>query len=669
MDVDTHVTEILEQADEGQEIILEPEGQYEEDEEGEVEEIVEIIEEIEEVEDEIEEEVHEAEQVEHVVVEEAVHAEEREQVSTNHLVNHGDDISYISQKQQPTPSSETNNIQICYDASADWEDEEPNNAVEPSTSDGQYNTYITYNNGVNDEGNPGSEERNQINYEDCVPKETSVEDENSQHEIIQNEENNLIYTVLGTKKPRVNQENAQVEFVEVQRFAEENLPEDGTIYYAVNEGDGTYVQAVTEDGQQYHYANEESMEQDNQEWEVSNQNTLEEQQQQQQEEQQGEQEQIFLHEDEDGQLYFKNDQGQLQPVYLTPDGNYAIAENSSDEQDSQEATSQVQEEHMESDNYVLPDLDTKPYSPKKRAKDHSQDDNDDTVTISLIISEDEHGQKRTQVIIPTPAEAKCDICNKSFKTSLQLLKHNRLKHAREEDITTRNFPCDLCPKRFSDQNSLARHRKIHMGDRPFQCLECHKTFPTANILRKHLSMHNPDSHPLPCIYCGRRFSDKISLMKHEQSHLAGEKKTHVCDICQKCFSNPTDLNIHKKNHDPDRKFDCEVCGREFNRLNNLQRHMMVHQQKQQQQGPGGSEEILSCNVCGITYKFSSSLTRHMVTTHMNPEKLRQEAEEQRRKRENNYRRYLENRKTYEMQQPKRPYHRSRMLDDEDDEAD
>lgn len=70
------------------------------------------------------------------------------------------------------------------------------------------------------------------------------------------------------------------------------------------------------------------------------------------------------------------------------------------------------------------------------------------MTISLIISEDEHGQKRTQVIIPQPPEEKCEICNKTFKTSLQLLKHNRLKHAREEDITTRNFPCDLCPKRY-----------------------------------------------------------------------------------------------------------------------------------------------------------------------------------------------------------------------------
>jgi len=76
------------------------------------------------------------------------------------------------------------------------------------------------------------------------------------------------------------------------------------------------------------------------------------------------------------------------------------------------------------------------------------DDNEDnTVTISLIISEDENGKKRTQVIIPTTDNNKCDICNKSFKTACHLLRHNRLKHAREEDITTRNFPCDLCPKR------------------------------------------------------------------------------------------------------------------------------------------------------------------------------------------------------------------------------
>lgn len=192
MDAHTHVTEILEETDEGQEIILEPGEEYEEGEEDEVEEIVEIIEEIEEVEEESEEGVHE---VEHVVVEEDVHEPEQDQVPQNTSVSY-----------------EKSNVQICYDASADWEDDDVNAAEEePSTSGGQYNTYVTYNNGVNDEVNAEIDERNQVHYEE--PQGNSVVDENSQPEIIQSEENNLIYTVLGSKKS--NQENTQVEFVEV----------------------------------------------------------------------------------------------------------------------------------------------------------------------------------------------------------------------------------------------------------------------------------------------------------------------------------------------------------------------------------------------------------------------------------------------------------------------
>lgn len=78
-----------------------------------------------------------------------------------------------------------------------------------------------------------------------------------------------------------------------------------------------------------------------------------------------------MHEDENGQLYFKNEHGQLQPVYLTPDGNYAIAENDSDDQDSQEDTQMQQEEQVEADNYVLPDLDVKSFTSKKASKPSS----------------------------------------------------------------------------------------------------------------------------------------------------------------------------------------------------------------------------------------------------------------------------------------------------------
>jgi len=58
----------------------------------------------------------------------------------------------------------------------------------------------------------------------------------------------------------------------------------------------------------------------------------------------------------------------------------------------------------------------------------------------------------------------------------------------------------------------------------------------------------------------------------------------------------------------------------------------------------------------------------MVTTHMNPEKLRQQAEEQRRKRENNYRKYLENRKMYETQNYTTKRTKYNLLTEDNDET-
>ncbi|XP_011153660.2 zinc finger protein 354C isoform X2 [Harpegnathos saltator] len=481
----------------------------------------------------------------------------------------------------------------------------------------------------------------------------NVEDNSDTHEIVKNVENNLLYTVLGTKKQDSSTKQQEKlndgHYIKMERLDENTIPVEGTIYYEGDNMETLYVAQAIDDNEQYQYDNA-TIEQDEQMWEASNNDSNQTQ------EEDNSQDQIFLHEDEDGQLYFKDDSGALQPVYLTDDGNYAIAESNDDQVTSKESKLQQNNKTVENeDSFTLPELESKSSSKQTSSatvtatsplQDIDNEDNN-TVTISLIISEDENGQKRTQVIIPTTDNLKCDICNKSFKTSFQLLRHNRLKHAREEDITTRNFPCDLCPKRYPDQTSLARHRKTHTGDRPFQCLECHKNFPTSTALRRHLSLHNSQSRPLPCIYCGRRFMEKASLTKHEESHMPHEQRVHTCDICQKKFTHVTDLTMHKKYHDPDKKFDCEQQG--------------------------GTEEILSCDVCGITYKFMSSLTRHMVTTHMNPEKLRQQAEEQRRKRENNYRKYLENRRMYETQHTtyntKRNYHHtSRSLTGNNDDT-
>ncbi|XP_008551241.1 zinc finger and BTB domain-containing protein 17 isoform X1 [Microplitis demolitor] len=629
-------------------------------------EIVEIIEEIEVVEGEEEEESPKA-----VSVTESINDESSQSQ---------DKVEQITDKRSSDDDHQNNYTRqvVNYDADEDWtlEESDPlelksNNSIQSSkTKSKSESKTITVNGNKVATKKADDVYRNAKSCNSEYGESMNIRsDDDNHHEIV---ENDLVYTVLGEKKSSDSSKRQEdPRYIKMERL-DENIPEEeGAIYYEDSEMGTLYVTSAVNDGEQYQYE-EQALEQEDQEqveqqeqWDESNEMMIEEQGPEE-----SHQDQIYLHEDEDGQLYFKDENGVMQPVYLTEDGNYAIADTSEDQENQELRISQ------KSDEAVLGVQDLDPNTLRQGSSTSSPtnndvDNEDNTVTISLIISEDENGLKRTQVIIPTADALKCEICQKSFKTQFQLLRHNRLKHAREEDITTRNFPCDLCPKRFPDQNSLAKHRKTHTGDRPFQCLECQETFPTAPALRRHMSSHNPESKPLPCIYCGRRFLDKPALQVHEASHLAAEQQRgHTCDICNKSFMTPTDLMVHKKNHDPDKKFDCEVCGREFNRLNNLQRHMMVHQQVREKAAQGQSQEILSCDVCGITYKFMSSLTRHMVTSHMNPEKLRQQAEEQRRKRENNYKRYLENRKMYETQHGtgygKRSY-RSAISSDPDDD--
>lgn len=73
-----------------------------------------------------------------------------------------------------------------------------------------------------------------------------------------------------------------------------------------------------------------------------------------------------MHEDEDGQLYFKDASGTLQPVYLTEDGNYAIAENSDDNINKESPSKSHQNSStIEEQTFLLPDIDSKSASNKQ----------------------------------------------------------------------------------------------------------------------------------------------------------------------------------------------------------------------------------------------------------------------------------------------------------------
>ncbi|KAL2735542.1 zinc finger protein 845-like isoform X2 [Vespula squamosa] len=576
---DKDVIELIKHAV-AEEIIFKPDST--DDSETEIEEIIEIIEEVDESENLLPDYSKTGELVKGIKMSDNTDFEENLQNQQCDR-NSGIEEAYISDeenvmfklendkvsKSSYNEQQKSNNKVITYDADEDWQDEdiehlEEIDEVMNNESDSQNHhteSSQNYNFLHENERSGGNQGKNfplqshKTDIRNIIESTTKVDksqpnkdygndthnikniDNNFTHEVIKNTENNLIYTVLGSRKPTPvtkqleEKKYTDAHYIKMEQLSENTIPVEGTIYYEGDNMETLYVAQAVDAHEQYQY---EAVEQNEQTWDTANEDRNSENDVNQYQEEENSQDQIFLHEDEDGQLYFKDDHGELQPVYLTEDGNYAIADNS-DDQDSKESHNQLQQNNRISEEASMTLTESKAIIPKNKQSTVSSsstlqdlDNEDNTVTISLIISEDEHGQKRTQVIIPTTDNMKCDICNKSFKTSFQLLRHNRLKHAREEDITTRNFPCDLCPK-----------------------------------------------------------SNKGQMKK-------------------------------------------------------------------------------SCLVI--------SLTRHMVTTHMNPEKLRQQAEEQRRKRENNYRRYLENRKMYETQHSggygsKRNYHHNaRILSGNNDEV-
>ncbi|TKS65508.1 Zinc finger protein 182 [Collichthys lucidus] len=56
-------------------------------------------------------------------------------------------------------------------------------------------------------------------------------------------------------------------------------------------------------------------------------------------------------------------------------------------------------------------------------------------------------------------------------------------------------------------------------------------------------MERPGHH---CSVCNKTFTEKSNLTKHRKNHFA--KENWVCDVCSKSFTTKSSLNIHQKQH-------------------------------------------------------------------------------------------------------------------------
>ncbi|XP_056397293.1 zinc finger protein 888-like [Hyla sarda] len=119
---------------------------------------------------------------------------------------------------------------------------------------------------------------------------------------------------------------------------------------------------------------------------------------------------------------------------------------------------------------------------------------------------------------------------------------------------------------------------IVMGRKQYKCDLCDRCFSDASNLRRHKNIHT-DLRPYVCDICGSSFRQKSQLDRHHLVH-TGERP-YRCAFCTKGFRDSTELRVHFRVHTGERPYSCPICQKSFSRICYMRRHNEKHAKAQQ----------------------------------------------------------------------------------------
>ncbi|XP_051541128.1 PR domain zinc finger protein 15 isoform X1 [Myxocyprinus asiaticus] len=252
----------------------------------------------------------------------------------------------------------------------------------------------------------------------------------------------------------------------------------------------------------------------------------------------------------------------------------------------------------------------------------------------------------------------CEICNKMFYRKDVMQDHQRrhvvgpksmkreeLEANGEEASKYRKEPsaCPVCSKVFSCRSNMNKHLLTH-GDKKYTCEICGRKFFRVDVLRDHIHVHfkdialmdeqeredfikkigismeesdessdeedeknDPVHHKYSCKKCQVTFAKGRDYLKHIMD--MHKEKGYNCTMCNRRFALKATYNAHLVIH-RDRLVDpsvqkyihpCEMCGRIFNSIGNLERHKIIHT----------GVKSHGCDQCGKSFARKDMLKEHL----------------------------------------------------------
>ncbi|XP_076174965.1 uncharacterized protein LOC143150513 isoform X2 [Ptiloglossa arizonensis] len=220
----------------------------------------------------------------------------------------------------------------------------------------------------------------------------------------------------------------------------------------------------------------------------------------------------------------------------------------------------------------------------------------------------------------------CPLCQKSFNNEKQMDRHIRRKHKNR-------YRCKKCHFSYASEDALEKHMTAHDKDTYVECPFCHLKYKRMSGLRAHQIRVHSTVDPKSIGELGEEDSLASYNLENQRTNQSGTK-TFVCLHCDNVYPQKSYLVAHKRiahgihTREP-KKFQCNVCSRNFATEDNLRSHTSLHTQSflcshcgkelankyslQLHTRKHTGERPYKCKVCPKTFAASVALRVHTLT--------------------------------------------------------
>ena len=149
-------------------------------------------------------------------------------------------------------------------------------------------------------------------------------------------------------------------------------------------------------------------------------------------------------------------------------------------------------------------------------------------------------------------------------------------------------------------------------EKHFECEICNKRFSEKSNLFKHKKTIHFGDKKYKCETCDKEFVQSSHVKRHEKAHFEG--KIHECKTCLRKFSSADVLKFHQRIHSGENVYKCELCDKSFAQKGNLKRHKKIHDaygNSQEKTYLRQSQRTYECDICCKTFA-SSELKKHKI---------------------------------------------------------